>query len=224
MAELIEFETLSGKENMEKDLYLFESACQNKETEPILRFYAWYPACVSLGRNQTEVGINKEYCEKNKIDITRRITGGRALLHQDELTYSFICPVNFLGNENVQKSYEIISSALIEGFKVLGIDVDFGNSKPDTKYNYCMLLSTGADLNYNGKKIVGSAQYRAKNYILQHGSILYTLNKTHIKNIFGENIENKLITLSEILPSINNSDVINSIKNGFEQYFNVKFL
>lgn len=224
MAKFVEFEVLTGFENMQKDYNLFENACKNNYSEPILRFYGWEPACVSLGRNQTESKINVDYCKKNGIDITKRITGGRALLHQDELTYSFICPMEFLGNENVQKSYEIISSALIEGFKNLGIEVNFGSSKPDTKYNYCMLLSTGADLNYRGRKIVGSAQYRANKYILQHGSILYSLNKTHIKNIFFEDVEDKLITLSEIFSSINNQEIINSLKNGFEKYFNIRFM
>ena len=224
MAEFVEFETLTGKENMDKDAELFKKACSQKSKEPILRFYGWNPACISLGRNQKEEAINKKYCEDNNIDIVRRITGGRALLHQDELTYSFICSTDFLGNENIKKSYEIISGALIEGFKILGINADFGTKKPDTKYNYCMLLSTGADLNYQNKKLAGSAQFRANGYILQHGSILYTINKTHIKNIFNENIEEKLITLSEILPEINTKEIIFALKSGFEKQFNVKFL
>ena len=224
MAEFIEFETLTGKENMQKDFNLFEKASTQKIKEPILRFYSWSPACVSLGRNQSEDTINKEYCTKNNIDIVRRITGGRALLHQNELTYSFICSIDFLGNENVKKSYEIISGGLIEGFKNLGIEADFGNKKPDTKYNYCMLLSTGADLNYQNKKLVGSAQYRANGYILQHGSILYTINQNHIKNIFNESIDEKLITLSEILTEIKPEEIIIALKSGFEKQFNVKFM
>ena len=223
MAHLIEFETLTGEENMKKDLFLFENACKNKQKEPTLRFYAWKPACVSLGRNQNTDKINIKYCKENNIDITRRITGGRALLHQDELTYSFICPIAFLGSVSIQKSYEIISGALIKGFKELELDVDFGSKKPDTKYNYCMLLSTGADLNYQNRKIVGSAQYRANGYVLQHGSILYTINSNHIKNIFNEDIEHKLITLSEIMPEINTNKIINALINGFEKKFNVKF-
>ena len=224
MASFINYETLTGKKNMEIDSLLFEKAIYENAKEPILRFYSWFPACVSLGKNQSESTINKKYCKKNNIDIVRRITGGRALLHQDELTYSFICSVDFLKDTSIKKSYEIISGGLIEGFKKIGLDVNFGNQKPDLNHNYCMLLSTGADLNYNNKKIVGSAQYRARGYILQHGSILYTINKTHIKNIFNEDFENKLITLSEILPKINTEEIILNLKLGFENRFNVKFL
>lgn len=224
MAKFIKFETLTGDENMSKDLSLFESALSCKEKEPILRFYAWSPLCVSLGRNQLPSCINQKYCIDNGIDITKRITGGRALLHHKELTYSFIASTDFLQNENVQKSYEIISSALIKGFKNLGIDVSFGSAKPDTKYNYCMLLSTGADLNYNNKKIVGSAQYRANGYILQHGSILYSLDGNLIENIFGEKLQNKLITLSDILTDFDNNAVIEAMKSGFEKFFDLKFV
>ncbi|MBQ7449803.1 lipoate--protein ligase family protein [bacterium] len=224
MAKFVKFETKTGFKNMQKDSVLFEQAVSENMKEPILRFYGWSPACVSLGRNQKENTINIRYCKNNNIDVVRRITGGRSLLHQDELTYSFICSTEFLENENIKKSYEIISGALIEGFKTLGIETNFGNNKPDTKYNYCMLLSTGADLNYKGRKIAGSAQYRAKNYILQHGSILYTLNKKHIKNIFNEDIGEKLITLSELLTNINNEEIIFALKNGFEKQFNVKFM
>ncbi len=142
MAKYVDFEILTGKQNMDKDCFLFESACQNSLSEPVLRFYSWEPECVSLGRNQDMNKINVQYCKDNNIDIVKRITGGRALLHHDELTYSFICSTKFLESENVQKSYEIISSALIKGFSNLGLEVTFGSKKPDTKYNYCMLLST----------------------------------------------------------------------------------
>ena len=67
-AELVSLETLSGQENMNKDFLLFEQACSNKVKMPILRFYKWFPACVSLGRNQKEGAINVDYCKKNGID------------------------------------------------------------------------------------------------------------------------------------------------------------
>ena len=145
-------------------------------------------------------------------------------MHQNELTYSFICSVDFLNSENVQKSYEIISQSLVKGFKKIGIETNFGTKKPDTRYNYCMLLSTGADLNYNGRKIAGSAQYRANGYIFQHGSIRFSLNENHIKNIFGEDVEDKLVTLNEIAPKITDFELMTALKLGFEENFNVNFV
>ena len=73
MCKFVQFETLSGKENMEKDLFLFNEASKLNIKEPVLRFYGWSPACVSLGRNQTEEKINIEYCKKNKYHFVSAI-------------------------------------------------------------------------------------------------------------------------------------------------------
>ena len=215
----------SGKYNMDKDEQLIEKAINNRLTFPILRFYGWSPACVSLGRNQNDEHINKQFCKDNNIDIVRRITGGRALLHDNELTYSFICPASFLKNgESIIESYKEISSALALGFKKLGMEVEFPqNVRAKTKFEYCMLLSTGADLSYLGKKIVGSAQFRKQGYILQHGSIMFDYEPMRIKNIFGEYPEDeKIAILNDILPDITVEELCNSIKSGVEEYFNIK--
>ena len=128
MAKLIEYMVNNGKINMETDSEILESAIKNKEREPIIRFYGWSPKCVSLGRNQTFDHININYCSKNKIDIVKRVTGGRGLLHDDEVTYSFICPIDFLqAGESVIKSYKEISSAIIEVFKNIDITLEIGN-------------------------------------------------------------------------------------------------
>ena len=101
MAKLIDYKENTGIVNMAIDAELLDSAINNNEKEPIIRFYAWKPKCVSLGRNQKPDNIDIEYCKQNNIDIVQRITGGRGLLHDNEVTYSFICPVEFLktGNE-----------------------------------------------------------------------------------------------------------------------------
>ena len=172
MAILIDYKEYNGADNMRIDSELLEDAVKTQSTEPILRFYGWIPACVSLGRNQTEEHINIDYCKQNNIDIVRRVTGGRGLLHDDEVTYSFVCPTSFLdGGESIIKSYKEISSALMEGLKSLGIEAELGNKKQrSAAFDYCMSLSTGADLCHNGQKIIGSAQYIHQNYILHNQS------------------------------------------------------
>ena len=95
MAILIDYQEYNGADNMRIDSELLENAVKTQSQEPILRFYGWVPACVSLGRNQTDEHINKIYCKQNNIDIVRRVTGGRGLLHDDEVTYSFVCPKKF---------------------------------------------------------------------------------------------------------------------------------
>ena len=214
----IKFGTYTGKENMQIDSDLLDNAINSQTTEPIFRLYAWLPKCISLGRNQTGVNISGvnvsdtnasvgNTCVGNEIniDIVRRVTGGRALLHDDEITYSYITPVSIVPNgESVTESYKYISGILIDFFKTLGVNLTFGeNKKVSTKFNYCMLVSTGADVCYQGKKIIGSAQYRKNGYILQHGSILFGYDKQLLESLFKEEVSSDyLTTVREILPDM----------------------
>lgn len=207
---LIPFEIKTGAENMQIDSDLLDMAIEKQLKEPILRLYGWSPACVSLGRNQKDDFIDYDCLKSKNVDVVRRLTGGRALLHDNEITYSFICPFSYLKNgENVKLSYIEISQILIEKFKQLGIELDFGEQNGvHTKFDYCMLISTGADLCYKGKKLIGSAQCRKEGYILQHGSILYDYNPEFLEEIFKEKIKN-IISVREINPNLTKEDIIN---------------
>lgn len=196
---------------MRIDSDLLDSAIENKLDYPIFRLYAWKPACVSLGRNQKDDFLDRSFLKENNIDVVRRLTGGRALLHTDEITYSFICPTSYLKNgEHVVSSYKEISRILIGKFKTIGIDLDFGSNKPiKTGFDYCMLISTGADLCYHGKKLIGSAQCRKQGYILQHGSILYDYDKALLEKIFKEPVSTDEITsIKEINPKLTKEKII----------------
>lgn len=208
---IIPYETRTGKENMQIDSDLLEFAIKNQLKEPIFRLYGWEPACVSLGRNQKDDFLDYELLKSKNIDVVRRLTGGRALLHDNEITYSFICPESFLQNgSHIVSSYKEISKILIDKFKKLGIDLDFGASKPiKTGFDYCMLISTGADLCYKEKKLIGSAQCRSHGYILQHGSILYDYDKKLLEEIFKEKISTDEITsIKEINPKLSKEKII----------------
>lgn len=208
---IIPHETLTGKENMQIDSDLLDFAIKNELKEPIFRLYGWEPACVSLGRNQKDDFLNYELLKSKNIGVVRRLTGGRALLHDNEITYSFICPESFLQNgSHIVSSYKEISQILIDKFKKLGIDLDFGASKPiKTGFDYCMLISTGADLCYKEKKLIGSAQCRSHGYILQHGSILYDYDKNLLEEIFKEKVSTDEITsIKEINPKLSKEEII----------------
>lgn len=208
---IIPYETRTGKENMQIDSDLLDFAIKNELKEPIFRLYGWKPACVSLGRNQKDDFLDYEFLKSKNIDVVRRLTGGRALLHDNEITYSFICPEFFLQNgSHIVSSYKEISQILIDKFKKLGIDLDFGTSKPiKTGFDYCMLISTGADLCYKEKKLIGSAQCRSHGYILQHGSILYDYNKKLLEEIFKEKVSTDEITsIKEINPKLSKEEII----------------
>lgn len=208
---IIPYETRTGKENMQIDSDLLDFAIKNELKEPIFRLYGWKPACVSLGRNQKDDFLDYELLKSKNIDVVRRLTGGRALLHDNEITYSFICPESFLQNgSHIVSSYKEISQILIDKFKKLGIDLDFGASKPiKTGFDYCMLISTGADLCYKEKKLIGSAQCRSHGYILQHGSILYDYDKNLLEEIFKEKVStNEITSIKEINPKLSKEEII----------------
>ena len=216
MMKFIPYEVKTGAENMQTDSDLLDFAVQNKLDYPIFRLYGWHPACISLGRNQQDAFIDKKFLKDTGIDLVKRLTGGRALLHDNEITYSYICPVSCLKHgENVMQSYVEISQILIDGFAKLGIELDFGASKPvNSKFDYCMLISTGADLCYKGKKLIGSAQCRKEGYILQHGSILYDYDAALLEKIFNEPLSTDTITsVKEINPDILKNDVIEIFSN-----------
>ena len=219
----IEYEINNGEKNMQIDSDLLEYAIKNKLQEPIFRLYGWSPACVSLGRNQDESFLDKKFLTSKNIDIVKRLTGGRALLHDKELTYCYICPVSSLKNgERVVESYKEISQFLINGFEKLGIKLEFPqNKKISTKTDYCMTISTSADLCYKGKKLIGSAQFRKEGYILQHGSILFDYDKKLIETIFQEKNNSHLSSKNSLnyIKNINPSISLDNIKNALVEEF-----
>ena len=197
---------------MQIDSDLLENAIEKKSNNPVFRLYGWSPACVSLGRNQRDDFVDVELLKSKNIDVVRRLTGGRALLHADEITYSMVCPAFYLKNgENVTESYKEISKILIDVFKNMGIELNFGGEKKFRGHvDYCMLVSTGADLCYEGRKLIGSAQFRKNGYILQHGSILYDYNKNLLEDIFKEEVDtSSIISVKEINPNLQKKDIIN---------------
>lgn len=199
---------------MQIDSDLLDRAIEEQSQEPIFRLYAWSPKCVSLGRNQAEISVNG-------VDVVRRVTGGRALLHDNEITYSYISPVSIIPNgETIKESYKYISGILIDFFKTLGVELEFGGGGVNAKHDYCMLISTGADVCYKGKKIIGSAQYRKNGYILQHGSILFGYDKELLEKLFHEEVSpDSITTVNEILPQMTKEEFVEKFENYIINHF-----
>jgi lipoate-protein ligase A len=165
-----------GKFNMDFDLELVK----NFSGVPVLRVYKWKPYCISLGANQQPKSIDQEKTLFAGFDIVKRPTGGRAILHAEELTYSVIYPISV---ENTPKQiYREINLALLNGlvnFNPTLNKIQLEHTQPhfpsfykDTKSTLCFAVSAMNELNYDGKKVVGSAQRKIGDIILQHGSIL----------------------------------------------------
>lgn len=171
----------SAYENMSIDEAVLIHAQENHQST--LRFYGWRPAAISIGYFQSlkeEVDLNE--CQKQHIDYIRRVTGGGAVFHETEVTYSLIAPVDgqFIP-QDIISSYKKICQGIIEGLKILGIESQF------------VPLN---DIIASGKKISGNAQTRKKNVLLQHGTILLDVNVEkmfHILKVPQEKLRDKLI-------------------------------
>jgi lipoate-protein ligase A len=142
---------------------------------PTLRFYAWEPPCVSLGRNQPVKGVDLARCANRGYDVVRRPTGGRAILHTDEMTYSIVAsPEHRLMQGYVLDSYLRISHGLVAGLLRLGIDAEeapgTNRAGPDVSAA-CFEVPSAYEIVAGGRKILGSAQARRSTSVLQHGSL-----------------------------------------------------
>jgi len=199
----------TGAQNMKIDSDMLDYAIANRVNEPLFRLYGWSPACVSLGRNQKDDFLDREFLGANDIEVVRRLTGGRALLHNDEITYCYVCPQ---GDDSVAESYKKISQVLIDAFAGMGIHLEFGGERKPGHFDYCMLGSTGADLCYQGKKLIGSAQFRKEGYILQHGSILYNYDVNLLEKVFNEKVDKSAITsIKEIAPGLTKEELLQKL-------------
>jgi len=171
--------SLTGAENMALDERLARSLAAG-EGGPVLRLFRWRPWAISLGYNQRAEELDAARCAADGIDVVRRPTGGRAILHAEELTY---CVVMRTGRRSVLQVYNDISAALVRGLGLYGVEVTLQKSQPDFRSEYrsvtsvpCFASSARYEIEWRGRKLVGSAQRRfggpAGDAVLQHGSIL----------------------------------------------------
>jgi lipoyl(octanoyl) transferase len=161
-----------GAWNMALDHALLESVQQNPRA--VLRLYRWRPACLSFGRNQVTHGFyNEDAARRLGIDIVRRPTGGMAVLHDCELTYAVIAPVDLLGGP--RQSYRKINEALVTGLQKLGARAQLAQGGMRSAFGTvhpCFAEPAAGEVVAAGQKLVGSAQRCEKRTLLQHGSIL----------------------------------------------------
>lgn len=185
---------------------------------PTIRFYRWKPAAISIGYFQSlNEEVNREACKQLNIDCVRRITGGGAVFHEHELTYSIVVSeLHPLIPKNILESYGLICQALIEGFSHLGIASQYAPIN---------------DILVKGKKISGNAQTRKLQTVLQHGTILLDVDVDKMFRLLkvpNEKLKDKLITQAKervtSLRQVTGGDisfetVANAMKHGFEKTF-----
>jgi len=230
----------SGLFNMQFDLEL-ANKCSNDEA--FFRIYRWNPYCISLGANQSFNDVNLKKTHRDGIDVVKRPTGGRAILHAEELTYSVIVPVN--NGFSPKQLYHNISDALIKGLELYNpslasaelenIQPDFLQLLEEPAGTLCFASTAKNEVKFKGKKLIGSAQRKMNQSILQHGSIL--CSKSHrmladyincdedIKNSLLVELAEKTTELESILPEKTDYDKLKKcLISGFEFYMQINFV
>lgn len=226
----------SGEFNMNYDVELAQRLMKN-EIPQTLRVYGWKPWAISLGYNQSEGDVDVEKCREYGFDIVRRPTGGRAILHANEVTYSVVM---YAEGRGITEIYSTISRALVQGLQTICPKVSYATSQPNFRQLYrqqesipCFSSSARYEVQIDSKKLVGSAQRRfsssgGKEVVLQHGSILIgpehsllaeALHMTdeNIRQKIRNDFDEKTIDLSSaVRRSVSFDEVANAVKIGFE--------
>lgn len=221
---LLETGQQSGAMNMAIDEALLIAHAE-EPILPTLRFYAWAPPAVSLGYSQPAHDVNVDACRRLGYDLVRRPTGGRAILHDHEVTYSVVIREDLVpGDSSVLASYRWISSGLLEGLKLLGVEAHLGPSGARrggdlrTSKAACFAYAARGDAVHEGRKVMGSSQVRRRRCILQHGSIPLSLNRQVLAQLFAEPGDLSLaIALSETYAgqAAKLKDIVACLKIGF---------
>ena len=233
----------TGAENMQYDEQLAQSLLASDHPF-VVRVYGWKPPAISLGWHQNIEEIDLDRCSREGIDVVRRPTGGRAILHSDEVTYSVAMVAS---QKSVLSVYQQISEALVQGLRDLGAEVALEKSQPHFPSLYrtpsavaCFASVARYEIHIGGRKLVGSAQRRfarpdGQEVVLQHGSIL--LGEDHQRMVeflkglesdqreqLKRDLKKNTIDLSSALGrTVRFEEVAPLLQRGFEKAWGIEF-
>ncbi len=216
--------------NMAVDELILIKSEENKDTT-FLRFYGWNPPSISIGRSQKHKKVaNLELLKKYGIDLVRRPTGGKTVLHYDELTYSIASSDNiFMSFTSIRDVYNLLAKALLKGLQNLELDAEIISKDPKGLVKTdmpCFSYPTRDEIVIKGKKIIGSAQKRSKTAFLQHGSIPVKDRRELYAEITGVDKQILLDSMTSIELEIGDTDfhiIRDSFVKGFKDEFKIDF-
>lgn len=230
----VPFKCETAAENMATDEFLFQKLIDNDlGAKNTIRFYSWKPSAASIGTNQSlHTEIDTTFAKQNNIDVVRRITGGGAVFHDGagEITYSVICRLGELPKpkspiiqfeKSITQSYRSILEALGEGLRCLGVSID-------AKKIHCPALLS------NGKKISGNAQKISKGVLLQHGTILLSIQPDIMYSVLRppegvpkkkivHSVRAKVTGISNLMPLNDTNTIIEYLIDGFKTKWGISF-
>ena len=241
-----------GATNMARDEAL-AAVHASGATAPTLRLYRWRPACLSLGRFQRGAAIDRAACARAEVDIVRRPSGGRALLHDDELTYAVIARADhpLVAGGSVVDSYRLISAALLAGLRRLGVQAELTPARKDDRRRTtddrqpisrtdgrwsvvggqwsaaCFDAPSSYELTVGGRKLVGSAQTRRDGVLLQHGAIPLTPHADRLAALLADppaDLDQKMIALDQARDRATGFDELaEALVAGFRESWGIAF-
>lgn len=235
----IPFETNNGPKNMAIDEILLERVIKS-ESPNILRFYKWKPSTATIGMHQSlNAEIDLSSAKQNNVNVVRRITGGGAVLHDavGEITYSVICRLSDIPDlknspreydSSIPLRYQVILESLAFGLEKMGVNIDVGKI-------HCPALLT------QGKKISGNAQIIRSGVLLQHGTILLSVEPEFMYQILKapvgvsytkmvQSVRSKVIGIRQNdesnndLMKLSEDDIVDKLKVGFQNIFEIDFI
>lgn len=224
---------LDGATNMARDEALLTSHARGT-AGATLRLYQWSPACLSLGRFQRSGEVDRDACERAGVAVVRRPSGGRALLHDSELTYSLVVGTDtLLGQGTICHSYQRISGGLLAGLAHMGADAALvsrqqaaSSRQPATAA--CYDAPAAYELVVDGRKLIGSAQTRREGALLQHGSLPFAPHADQLCALLHRapaDLGRRMATLDVALGSTPNFDLIaEALVAGCSEAWGVEFV
>lgn len=212
---------------MAADVGLLESVLAGGP--PCLRFYRWAPPALSLGRFQDAADVDRAACAHHGVEVVRRPTGGRALLHGGDLTYAVAMGLPAGAAGSVDGVYELVAAALVAGLGHLGVSAEIARHDGHPGGAACMASQRGADLRVGERKLCGSAQVRRGKAVLQHGSVLLerlTFDETDL--LHGEldraALRRTTVTLVELGAPAHARTVMVNLIRGFREALDVDLI
>lgn len=228
---------------MALDEAILEATAENRSL-PTLRLYSWQPACLSLGHAQPFRDVDMQALQDHGWDLVRRPTGGRAILHTDELTYSVTGPQDEPRlSGSVLESYRVLSSALLQALLNLGIPAEAlpkheveKTTSNESLNPVCFEVPSNYEITCSGKKLIGSAQARRKGGVLQHGSLplmgdlrritrVLAFSDEESREIAGRRLLERAVTTEQAIGTAPTwEDTVQAFTSAFECTLNLKLV
>ena len=199
---------------MDFDAELLARAIANSDPSVVVRIYEWSAPALSVGKNFDVDEATRRRCEAAGVELVRRPTGGGAVLHRHDVTYSVVAPDTGGG---VMSTYRYVAQGLLAAFKQLGIDAEVieHSARPNTLA--CFASPTGADIAVGGRKICGSAQLRRDGFFLQQGSIPLRDIRRETAELLRSSEQDDSGWIQLFRPETNAAELKEALARGFEK-------